>query len=322
MKEGLMPENIKTLLRKESNRLILSSHVSPDGDNIGSLVALYWILKALGKEVFILFTDKTPDKFVFLTEGVLTIEKAQCNKEDGWIVLDSSDPERLGDFSELLSLVKFSINIDHHESNTHFATYNWVEPDAAATGELIFLLGQALGVALNAKVANALYVALSTDTGSFRYANTTQRTMNIVAALHQIPFAHQKIVEKIYQNKPLIYLKLLSLMVQKSFFHSSFVLISILTQAELEALGARNEDTDGLVEALRDIENVQIACFIKEKEKGIFKGSLRAKDAYDILDIAASLGGGGHKKAAGFTFKGSEEEMKKALLSVLSEKLK
>lgn len=321
MEKFNVPIDLKNFITKFTGRFVLSSHISPDGDNIGSLVGTYWLLKYLGKDVSLLLLDKTPDKYEFLLEDVSIIDMETISSEDVWIILDSSDEKRLGDGQTLLKKCKHTVNIDHHRSNTLYGDYNWVEVDAAATGELVFCLAKGLGIPLDTKISNAIYVAISTDTGSFRYPNTTNITMHIISELHDVGISHQQIIQDVYQNRPLLFLELLSKLIQNLEIHEGIIAYSVLTKKELDDLDARGEDTDGLVEELRDIAGIEISCFLKEVEVGIFKGSLRSKGTYDVIGVAESFGGGGHKKAAGFTIQGTIEEVRCSIFRVFKREL-
>jgi len=313
-----VPKEVKEVIESSNNRFVISSHIAPDGDNIGSISALYHILKRMDKDVVVLLGDKTPDKYEFLLNGIKLIREDSILKDDTWIVVDSSDESRLGDLAKNIESFKTIINIDHHTSNTFFGDYNWVETKAAATGELIFGILEEFNIDLSIPICNAIYTALSTDTGSFKYSNTTENTMRVIYKLHQYGFEHDKIIQSVYQTRALVYLQLLSKTIEYAKYYNKDRIVSILNLNDLKKLNARSEDTDGLVEELRDIEGINISCFIKEIDKDVFKGSLRAKGSYEVIKIAEFFGGGGHKKAAGFTYKGDYNSLLKKLDQIFS----
>ncbi|QXM06102.1 DHH family phosphoesterase [Crassaminicella indica] len=293
MKEAL------DIIHKADNILILP-HILPDGDTIGSSVALYLALKKIGKHPVILLDEELPYNIKFLSQKYIRNKIDESFMFDLAISIDCSDVDRLGDRKEYIHKAKNSLNIDHHVTNTYFADINVVDSKAAATGEIIYFIIKAMKVAITKDIATCIYTALSTDTGSFKYDNTSSQTHRIVAELIEKNIDLNFITTQIYQNKPLYKVKLLSevLNTLELYFDNKLAILCI-TKEMLERIGAKKEDTDGIIEFARDINGVEVGVLLKEMEKGKIKVGFRAKYDVDVSKIAESFNGGGHKKASG-----------------------
>lgn len=286
---------------KKSHRIILSGHVMPDGDSLGSVMALGLALESLGKEVFLLSPDPIPSTYLFLPfmERFKVVDEALKQKADTFIVLDCSVPERLAGLKELLnkSLV---INLDHHFTNQFIGAYNYIDPKASATGEIVMDLILELGVSLSKEIATFLYVAINTDTGRFCYDNATSNTFRRVASLLEAGIDTSFINTNLYEQKPLVALKVLKLAINNLRLSScGKVAWTFITMEDMNSLGALNEHAEDLVDKLRGIKGVEIAVCIKEMPSGRFKISFRSKGKANVCAIANKFGGGGHIKAAG-----------------------
>ncbi len=304
---------------KDAKSIYIVSHVQPDGDNIGSLLALGLALKKIEKDVFFLKTDNIPKDFLFLPN--IDLIKDYDEKEiDLLITLDSSDEERLGGNIELLEKAKKIVNIDHHLSNTNYGDINIVDSQAAATCEIVFKLIKKLEIPIDKDIATCLFTGISTDTGSFMYENANEETHLIAAELLRIGIDKQEININIWQNKSLLKTKLFikTLETLETYFDDRVAIVEV-TRDNLRAVGASMEDSEGIVSFIRDIDTVEVAVMLKEFEEDEIKVSMRSKRYVDVSDLCSKFGGGGHQKASGCTIKSDLEQVKKDLITELEK---
>ncbi|WP_371371213.1 bifunctional oligoribonuclease/PAP phosphatase NrnA [Sporomusa aerivorans] len=306
-----------------ASRIVLTTHVHPDGDALGSLLALYSFLILEGKNVRMILDDEVPRAFKFL-EGWEKIEKPGTLVEtvDLLVVLDASDAERIG---EVKKAIKAPIlNLDHHISNVKFADYWFVDSQAAATGEIIFKLFKTVKAKVTDKMAEALFTAIATDCGFFRYANTSAQTLSFAAELVELGAKPQLISEQL-DTKPRIVMEMLPRVIETleilEFGQSGNIASIVL---EREVIAALKDDTDGFINYPRNIDGVEIAIMFKEVDANCVRVSLRSRTV-DVSKLALSFGGGGHARAAGCTvneplanakaviFKAAREYMAKGL---------
>ncbi len=297
-----------------AENIAIASHVSPDGDNLGSSLGLYMALKKINKNTRILEVDTIPENYKFLP-GVEAIEEVEEDELlDVFIALDCADFERLGRNAGLAKNARTLINIDHHISNDLYGDLNLVEADSSSTGELVFYLIRELGIDFDKDIATAIYTAISSDTGSFKYSNTSGRTHSIVAELYKYDLDTELINIELYQNKSLAKTRLFTLAMSRLESHYDDQLgLVVVTRAMLEEAGAKMEDTEGLVETVRDIKPVELAILLKEKD-GLVKVSTRSKRRVDVSSLCANFDGGGHKRAAGCTIYAGLDEAKEKIL--------
>lgn len=301
-----------------SDNIFIASHINPDGDNLGSMLALYLALKKLGEKVRPLEADFLPEDFMFLP-GASDIEAYDESQGeiDLLILLDSSDEDRLGDNKDLLARAKRTVNIDHHISNNKFADINIVDPSAAATGELIYMLLLELGVELDEFIAENIYTAISTDTGKFSYDSVTSDTHRIVAELIDAGADFNKINLNLYESMGLLKMKLHNeALATLTLYEDNKVGIIKVSQKMLEKTGTSMEDTNGLVEQVRKIKGIEVACLLKEEKKNKIKVSMRSKEYCDVASICNHFGGGGHVRAAGCSI---NESLNKSEVYILEE---
>jgi phosphoesterase RecJ-like protein len=310
--------SIAELIRNQ-NKFILLSHTSPDGDTVGSVTALAIALQRLGKEVTCLCDSEIPPYLRFICQDLYQ----QDTDVSGAYVLsvDVASPQMLGKLEEKFSS-RTDLRLDHHQMGTDFATLNYCEPNAAATAEIIWLLLQELQ-AVNALSATALYLGLSTDTGGFRFSNTTARTLRIAAELMEAGADADEVNERLYENITLDSLKTNSFFLEKAetYFNGSLLLVPY-TIADREAAGLTEDQLDGLSSLARKIIGVQLGISLRQKEIGVYKASMRSRKSIDCAAICSLLGGGGHIRAAGATIHAeSLEEAKKILLETITQAL-
>lgn len=300
---NLVMDNISQAIKliDKSKNIFIASHINPDGDNIGSILALGLGLKKLSKNVNILKTDKIPDDFNFLP-GIDLIQeyKDDMKVDDLFIVLDSSDEDRLGALKQLLESTPNIINIDHHISNTNFGKINIVDTKASATGELVYKLLEKMDIKLDKDIGTNLYTAISTDSGSFKYESVTSETHKIVANLLELGIDHSNININLYEKISMKRFKLNNnILSNAKFYNNGQIAIAKATQEILKDTETTMEDTDDIVSALRQIDTVEVACLLKEFQKKEIKISLRSKEYVDVSAICNNFGGGGHIRAAG-----------------------
>ncbi len=306
----------------ESENIYIVSHVNPDGDNLGSCLSLALALKKIKKEVFILKVDETPLDFLFLP-GIDMIRDYKDGEDiDLLIALDSSDLGRLGKNKKLLDIANTTINIDHHISNTNFADINLVDSKASASGELIYDILRQMDIDIDKDIATCIYTAISTDTGSFKYDNTSSKTHKITAKLIEYGADIKSVNINIYQNKSLARTKLLikALNNMNMYFDNQVAIVKV-SKNMLEKTGSTMEDTEGIVEFIRDIGPVEIAILIKENKDDEVKVSMRSKRFVDVAKITEAFNGGGHKMAAGCTIKKPIDQAEKLLINEIKKVL-
>ncbi|WP_120166421.1 DHH family phosphoesterase [Thermohalobacter berrensis] len=309
-----------------SNNIYIASHVNPDGDSIGSELALGLALRKIKRDkdkVKLLAIDKTPQNLKFLP-GIKLIEEVNLEENiDLLITVDCSDPDRLNDYREMIDKAENVINIDHHKSNNYFGDVNIVDPKASSTGEIIYFILEYLGLEIDEDIATCLYVSLSTDTGSFKYDNTTSITHNIASKLIDKGININDITVNVYQNRPLVKTKLfIESLNSLELHHNNKVAIICVTQEMIKKCNAQIEDIDGFVEFIRDIDTVEVACILKELSNNEIKIGLRSKKFVDVAYIASKFGGGGHTKASGCTIYEKIEIAKEKILEEIKNNLR
>ena len=286
----------------------LICHVSPDGDTLGSALALAHGLQRLGKRAQIVCEDHVPVIYRFLpgAEGVL--QPAHVPAADAVISVDCADVRRTGACMALFTAAKHTLNIDHHRTNTCYAAANYVV-QSAATGELIYALLVALSVPIDQEIASCLYTAIVTDTGNFAYSETTPDTMRIVAELLESGIDLPTLNRNLLRTIPLHKIKLLGRAITKTAVYDEGRLgIAALSVGDLADCGSTAEDTEGVIDSIRDIDTVEIAALLRECGDGTVRVSLRGKRYADVSCIAQKYDGGGHRLAAGCTLRCSLAE--------------
>jgi phosphoesterase RecJ-like protein len=317
-------EQIAGLLRSEKTFLILT-HYRPDGDAIGSQLALALVLKGLGKHVEAWNDDEVPAKFHFLPgSNLITTPPAEPRDFDVVISIDASNWQRVGTAAQKIKSKKHFINIDHHVSNDKFAEINWIVPDAPASGQIAYDLIKRGGFPLTHDIAVCLFAAISTDTGSFTYANTTADCLRVAAELVQTGFDVGEICRHIYESYPYARLQLLQMaLADLKLAHNKRVAYYWITNEMYEESGAKREDTEGLIDYARSIEGVYVAILFEElTEPNKVRISLRSKHPkVDVNSIARRFGGGGHPEAAGARITGETHEIEKRVVDTVSSAL-
>lgn len=285
-------------------RFIVTSHVHPDGDAVGSVLAMGWILRQLGKTARLVLPERVPAAYAFLPgqENVRAVADVLTEGEllaDAVVVVDCSDPGRLGAVREALPAGVPLLNIDHHLNN-EFPEPRYVRTDAAATGELLYELVQELGLRLDCDTATCLYTALLTDTGSFRFANTTAETLHIAADLLAFGVSPSCVAEQVYDVKPLSSLRLLAeVLATLKVSEGGQVAWLEMDEGMLARHGVDASETEGIVNYARTISGVKIGALFRGVGPEETRVSWRSRPGYDVSRVAARFGGGGHANAAG-----------------------
>ena len=311
---------------REHQRFAILSHVRPDGDALGSQLALALSLQQLGKNVRVWNEDGMLEKYSFLPRSeLLTKPPSPAADVDVAIALDTAIQNRLGTALAAVGSARIWINIDHHRSNPGYGDLVIVDSNAPATGEMIFSLIKSQGLPFNHDIAENLYAAISTDTGSFQYPKTSARTFEIAAELVRVGGLDVgQISQQLYENYPRRRLELLRELLRTTRFEfgeraASFSL-TLKTAADLTVLP---EDNEGLIDHLRAIRGVIVAVFFEELADGKVRLSMRSKDeAVDVCAICQKFGGGGHTLAAGARVRGSLAEVEEKVLEEIREVLK
>lgn len=306
----------------EGNHFALIAHMLPDGDSIGSLLGLGRALILAGKKVKMFNPGPVPHIYRFLKGS----EEVQCDSflsgsEVQVIVLDCSDPERLGALKEQVMASEKIINIDHHVTNQRFGHLNYVNFDAAATGEIIYTLLEEARFNLDKDVAEALYVAIATDTGSFKFDNTTADTHRVAAALLGFGLRPAQIAQGVFDERPLVhYLLLHDALAGLEMYSDNKLAVMTLSCDQRLRRGALSEDLDGIVNYSRNIEGVELGILFYADRADEVKVGFRSKNI-DVSALAAIFGGGGHAKAAGCRLKGTFEAVKVKVITAAEKTL-
>ncbi len=318
-------EAIAEVLRNH-DRFVLISHVRPDGDAIGSQIALGFSLMAMGKTVYLLNEDGLPENLAFLpgSDRIATPPATPLDIEVA-IALDTATKPRLGERAlHAASQAKIWINIDHHISNPEYGDINLIDATSPATGQIVHDLIVACGMPLPDESRDAVYVAISTDTGSFQYPSTTARTYRIAAELIDRGLDVGTINSKTYDELPFRRVELMrELLHTLELAEGGRVAYWELREKARVDLGLRPEDSEGLIDIIRSIRGVQLAVFFEDLADGNVRVSMRSKDRrIDVCKIATVFGGGGHSLAAGIRMPGPINEAKDALLAEIHTHLK
>ncbi len=303
-----MENTIKNIIKAitEAENILIVPHVNPDGDCIGSAVALTLLLqKEFNKKAEMFIHSKVPQIYEFLpqADNFKTYDELKDTNFDLVIAEDCAAKDRMVNALHFFEKAKVTVNFDHHKTNPAYANFNYIKPEMSSTGEVLFDFAKKAKWKLNKEIAEGLYTAILTDTGGFRFENTKAETFRAVADLTEQNIDIVQIFKNCYESKPVQMVKLSADVISKAqFLFDGKVAYTIITNDDMKKNDALNEHTDGIAEALRKINTVDIAFVVKETEDGFSKISLRSKSA-DVSKIALKFNGGGHSKAAGCTIK-------------------
>ncbi len=307
-------------LLRDAGEVATVGHVAPDGDSLGSSLALALAARKAGKRALASFGEPhvLPDVFGFLpTDGVLVKPADFFTAPEVMVAFDTAAPDRLGSLLPVARAAGTLIVADHHPTNGGFGDVSIVDPDAAASAELAHRLIVAAGWEVDADVALCLYVGLVTDTGRFMYSSTTPETLRLAADLLATGIRPELVGQELYEKVPFGYLGLAALVLGRAVLDEGRSLVwSVMYKNDLKETGITYDDTDPLIDDLRVAREAGVALVLKEIDGG-FKGSLRSRGGADVGAVAAALGGGGHHNAAGFTYAGSAADAVAAVVALL-----
>jgi phosphoesterase RecJ-like protein len=314
-----MLERILEIIRSR-DKFVITSHVRPDGDALGSELALMLVLEAIGKQSVIVNKDPVFDRFRNLpcSERVRVGDQIE-GKPAVVFILECGSIERTG----LLGLEhQFIVNIDHHHSTSEYGTVNWIDENACAVGEMIYKIGRALGVKLTADIATNIYTAVVTDTGSFQFASTTAETFRMAADLAEHGADVAGIARHVFYSNPITKVNSMTVMLNRMKMACGGRLVwTAVTRDDMTRYNCFEEDVEGLVNFPLTINGVDVAVFFRELENGSFRVSLRSKNSIDVSEIAGAFGGGGHRNASGCTMAGPLESAKNLLVGQIAARI-
>lgn len=310
-----MEDRIITALRR-SNRVLVTTHVKPDGDALGSLIAMSFLLEAMGKTVVCVNEGPLPAVYQFLPGIERIIPMSPADTFDTLVVLDCSDLERIGGVIRYLPAIPVVINIDHHMSNTHFGTLTCVDVEACATAEIVYRLIKRCGVAISPKMAMGIYTGIFTDTGSFRFANTNRSSFFICNEMVMCGVDPYTVARRVYGTYSMGRIKLLNMALDSiELAQGGRLSFMVVTRDMLRETDTHPEDADGMINYAKRIESVLMAVMIQEDpdQEGRYYISLRSDGAVDVSVLAIAHGGGGHVRAAGFSRQTTLAELKRLI---------
>ena len=316
-----MMQKIASLIRRHHSCLVLT-HVSPDGDALGSLLGLTLGLEALGMTCFPVCADPVPAFYRFLPGAERIRAALPAQPPLLAVTVDADGLDRVGKFAAELERACTIIDIDHHATEKAFGNLHWVDPRAAATGEMIYRLLKEMAVPLSPEIATCLYTAIITDTGRFCYGNTTARVLRIAASLVRAGANPPLIYREVYESKSFSGSRLLGLALGRmQSTAEGRVTFSSLTRDDFRAAGSTADETEGIIDHLRAVREAWAAALFVEVPEGAIRVSMRSRGAMNVAAVAMRFGGGGHVNAAGCTTPGPLAAAQERVLSALSEAL-
>jgi phosphoesterase RecJ-like protein len=308
-------KEIAETVRRGKNFLV-ASHENPEGDAIGSILALGWGLRKLGKKVTVFNSDPVPETLAFLPGAREIVRRAPKNDRfDAAFALDCGDRKRLGETFPDAERIGRLINVDHHGSNTRFGDVNWVDPGASSAAEMVFDLLREMSVRINLPIAENVYAGILTDTGSFHYSNTTAKTFAVARECILAGVEPWKISEKVYENQPIARLRLLPLVLKTlKLEEEGRVSLVVVTRQMLARAGASPALTEDFINFPRSVKGTEVALLFREVGPKKYRVSLRSRGKVDVSRISRVFQGGGHPNAAGCTVAGPLAEVRAKVL--------
>jgi phosphoesterase RecJ-like protein len=301
---------------RSHDRFLVTTHENPDGDALGSILAMKLALEQLGKDpsLYLSGTIPLPSEYDFMDLGSVGRELPADASERVILALDCANARRLGPDSAFVEAAPLVVDIDHHHDNSRFGHVNLIVADASSTGEILYDLFRELGVVVTPEIAEALYIALVTDTGRFQYTNTTPKALRITAELVEAGANVHQVFQDVYENVAFAKLKLLARALESAkVYEGGRVIVADLERDDFAAAGAEEPFAEGIIDFLRSVEGAEIVALIREpptQNGPTRRVSLRTRGGgVDVSAIAAKSGGGGHRQAAGFSSEASTEEI-------------
>lgn len=306
---------------KAAKTIAILPHLNADGDALGAALALGLALSSTGCSVDVMLEEPVPPTLDFLPGQRLLAEKPR-EAYSLAVNIDNGDVMRLGERSDIFRHAPIRLSIDHHATNKVEADLSYIDTSAAATGEIVFDLIGLLGVPLDRDIATCLYTAILTDTGGFRFTNTTPRTHEITARLMAYGIDHGLIAKKVFDTISHVKLQLMRLSLDNMrFFEDGRIAVTHIRHEDTRLMQLKTDDFEGLVNIGRNLVGVEVSLFMREERANVWKGSLRSNGCVDVAAVAETVAGGGHKRAAGFNIGGTLEEIVAGLLSAIREQL-
>jgi bifunctional oligoribonuclease and PAP phosphatase NrnA len=308
-----------------SNKILVVTHANPDGDAIGSLIAMGLSLETLNKKITLYCESLIPAVYRFLPEVHRVVNKIGNLNYDMAVILDCGDLDRVGQAASFVKQIPVIVNIDHHVTNTRFGHLQLIDTSACATAEIVYRLIKQMGLSFGKAVATSIYTGILADTGSFRFSNTNREAFAICQEMVDIGVDPHNIAQHVYGTYSLSRIKLLNLALDSIELSDNGKLsIMTLTQKMFDETNTKPEDVDGLINYAQRIEDVEVAALIQEHHNGNensrttnrFHVSLRSDGAFDVAAIAAMFGGGGHSSAAGFSIEETLSSVKSRIFSL------
>jgi phosphoesterase RecJ-like protein len=312
-----MLSQVVELIENKQN-FAITTHARPDGDGIGSSLGLCWLLRSLGKTVEVIASDGIPVSYRQLPGADEIRKVSEIDKSyDAVFVIECSDAAR----PHIKNLEnQFVVNIDHHATCEHFGSINWIDATASAVGEMIYNLCKAIGGRITKEIAECLYMALVTDTGSFHFPNTTDRTLKVASELVKVGVKPAKISEAVYNSYPWSRIELMrQVLATVKRDESGKVAWMRQTLGMKESAGAVDGDNNGFVNIPLAAKEVEAVIYMREVEPNFYRVSLRSKDGINVARIAERFGGGGHKNAAGCRVEGDWNKAESEIVSAIVE---
>jgi len=308
---------------REKDRFLVACHENPEGDAIGSELALALALREMGKTATVLNADPVPANLLFLPGAGTIVFEEDGSKYDVAVVVDCGSPERTGRIGGELRKCPLLINIDHHRTNGDRGELALVDPDAAATGLLVQRVLSAMGHEISLDVATNIYVAVLTDTGSFHYGSSSPEAFTVAGEMVRRGVDPWAVAEHVYETQSASRLRLLGRVLDSLEVAGGGKVACITTMREdLREFASGKDALEGFINYPRSIVGVEVAVSFREEDGGVFRVSFRSKGRVDVSAVAARFGGGGHRNAAGCTVPGTLDDVKKRVLEVLGAALK
>lgn len=309
---------------KKGNSFLITCHENPEGDSIGSSLGLFHAIAGLGKKVTLYNSDQVPMNLRFLP-GVENWKRELPVHEyyDSIFILDCGEKERVGKENMLVfEKGREIINIDHHYSNKNFGDINLIQPERSSTGEIIYHILEVTGIPIDEKIALCLYVSIVTDTGFFRFSNTTVETMRIVYELMKKGVSHSLVVEQLCERLTHSKIKLLTVFFSSLEYRFEGKVVSISTTEKVfKEYGENPYDLEWYISFIRSINGVEVAIFFVSLDNGLIKVSMRGKGNINLSELAMMFGGGGHQRAAGCLVEGELDEVRESFFTEINRRL-
>ncbi len=308
---------------REKDRFLISCHENPEGDAIGSQLALALALRKMGKTATVLNADPVPGNLAFLPGADSVVYHEDGSGYEVAVVVDCGSPERTGRVQAELAKPAVMVNIDHHRTNGGCGDYCLIDPEAAATGMLVYRILSAMGTEIDYDVAVNIYVSILTDTGSFHYANSSPEAFHIAGEMIRRGIDPWAVAEQVYETQSAERLRLLGRILSSLEIAAGGKVAAITAmKRDLAEFSARKDFLEGFINYPRSVIGVEVAVSFREEGNGEFRVSFRSKGRVDVSAVAQSFGGGGHRNAAGCTVQGSLDEVRKKVFGALEAALR